>query len=103
MYLRGQKLECVDDTNFRNPHLAHLTDGKHPVKGQIYTFRGYTGGEFIMVEEIVGKPHHWQYGYGEGGWFPHRFRPITDISDLQKLLKVREQKLLKTHKDRVDA
>jgi len=74
-----QKVVCVDDSNYRNSHLMHFFS-KPPVRGQIYTVRGFTVEGLILLKEIENPPYQWRYGFYEGGYLPSRFRPIDDLT-----------------------
>jgi len=76
----GQKVVCVDATNFRNPHLSYLTNGKYPCLGMVYTIRGFTPSAMILLEGMHCAPYSWTTHYGEGGWLPWRFRPVIEKS-----------------------
>lgn len=73
----GQKVVCVDDSNFKNPHLS----ATKPVTGRTYTIRGFTPCGNVLLCEVVNPPHYWIWGYGEGGWFLSRFRPLDALTE----------------------
>lgn len=79
MFRVGQKVVCVDDSNYRNPHLAHLFSNP-PVRGRIYTVRGITAGGLVLLKEIENPPYRWRDGFYEPGYLPFRFRPIDDLT-----------------------
>jgi hypothetical protein len=74
----GQKVICVNDEDgdFRTKYGGGYSNGLR--KNAIYTVSRIIEERFIHVAGI------------KGGWFADRFRPITDISELVKLTKVRE-------------
>lgn len=86
------RLECIDDDVY--PSWRRLVE-IHPVKGRIYTLResfdeeGYT---YIRLVEIVNKLMDYgePYGMQEVAFNREKFRPVTDISALTKLTKVKE-------------
>jgi hypothetical protein len=79
----GQKVVCVDASY--NGKLRKK-DRPWPVEGAVYTVGGFDEDNCLCLEEInrrwLGEPY---------GFYPHRFRPVVDISDLQAI--VREQML----------
>lgn len=75
----GQKVVCVDDQNFRNPdHIGTPIAPTAPVRGTVYHVRSFSPSGNVLLAEIVCAPHAWEWGYGEGGWLPRRFRPVTE-------------------------
>lgn len=70
MFHVGQKVVCVDDSNF-GPH------GPWVVKGQIYTVKriDVVCGPGISVHELPSEDKHSFYY-----WRMSRFRPLTDTS-----------------------
>jgi hypothetical protein len=63
-----------------------------PIKGQIYTIRGFPDAEAMFLEEIVNKPNVYTDNgkliTREKGWFRSSFRPLikTDISIFEAML-----------------
>jgi len=76
-FVVGQKVVCVDDSI----RPGRVRQAGHDIrKGQIYTVYGFQisrSGDLNV--ELVELPH-------PNGYFPSRFRPVTDISDPQKLV-----------------
>jgi hypothetical protein len=91
------KVVCiVDVSKSQFPRLGYYEIG--PVYNQVYTVRKkltYTIGNKkiygYLLEEIVNIPQRYSQGVEEVNFATRMFRPITDISDLQKLTKVREK------------
>lgn len=82
------KVECIND-DWSLP-LSFIT---YPVKGQIYHVRSIItreGKRGYYLEEIVNEPGNWRDGFFEPAFAAESFRPITDISALTRLTKVRE-------------
>jgi hypothetical protein len=92
MYV-GQRIECINDDGF--PILYRFAN--YPVKGGIYTVRDFSDidGD-VLLNEIVNTISLCQHsGTGdiamrECSFDQDRFRPLTDISVLEELLKVKE-------------
>lgn len=73
----GQKLCCVDDSAWKCS-LRNLPN--RPVKGRVYTVRGFFGADSIYLEEIL-NPSDAKWGngdVGEGSFWTRRFRPIVE-------------------------
>ncbi len=89
----GQKIVCIDSEGNRKyvpPHLSHRTFGNDNMgglkKGDIYTVEShidYEGVPTITVEEI--KRYH--PSGGAAGFYVGRFRPVTNISIFEAMLK----------------
>lgn len=90
----GQKVVCVDDANFavdKDP-LGKRALPNRPIKGCVYTVRGFVDHDAIYLEEIRNpKNVKWGDGIGEGAFYAKRFRPIverkTDISFAVEILR----------------
>jgi hypothetical protein len=82
----GQIVECISDHWIFAPHRIV------PIKGQRYTVitptMGLEGTPGLVLKECPASlPDGWLNPYG---WTAEYFRPVTDISQLQELLKVKE-------------
>lgn len=86
----GAKVECIEGPNAANLAAHERQLGMHineAVAGKCYTLRGVVNryGIFgVLVDEIV-NPLHPHLGV-EMMFRVERFRRVTDISDLQRLL-----------------
>lgn len=89
------RVECIKDfeaQRLRRPYKDEI----FPVFGQIYTVRDIKsaigGGDrkFYLLEEIINAPRQYNNAFGEPAFESTGFRPVTDISALTKLTKVRE-------------
>lgn len=92
----GQKVECI------KAHDARLYFGCIiPTVGQFYHIRdvdplGEAGlhlVEIINAEVFCVSSDTGQRVFTEPSWFPENFRPVTDISALKALEKVKEPEL----------
>ena len=87
MFFIGQQVVCIDDNFAPARRLFKL-----PVKGQIYTIRGFMDEDgddlAVWLEEIVNNPAHFRDGFGECSFYVWRFRPLkaTDISIFTAIL-----------------
>lgn len=81
MFRIGQQVVCIDDKDWRNPGLIGSPAAPTtPVKGLVYTVRGFSPSDAVYLEEIVCAPYPWNWGIGEGGWLRRRFRPVKETS-----------------------
>ena len=83
------KVVCIDHLH----NTFQYPDEIMPVKGQIYTVRntlrlGDITGYYLV--EIINKPKWYQHGFMELAYNVTHFRPVTDISALTELTKVKE-------------
>lgn len=97
-YKIGQKVVCINNT----PHPGRRWTGDIPVVGRVYTVAGFTASLYddapcFLLEEIKNRSfiyHKFKKVRIDMGYRTTRFRPVvekkTDISELQKLTKVKE-------------
>lgn len=85
------KVICIRDNWHKHGDITY------PVKGIIYTVRGTRKNrppheirDGYLFEEIHNPVMDWLTGFEEASFDIHCFRPITDISALVELTKVRE-------------
>lgn len=77
MFRAGQKVVCVDAKPRARNRPTHLVEGSiYTIHKEFDTISGYVG---VLLEELKPPDHG-------VGWFADRFRPLTDISELEKLL-----------------
>jgi hypothetical protein len=91
MFRVGQKVVCVDDTPYPDGY-----NKLYPVKGSIYTIRGFHTESHIddvgiYLEEVVNPPIEWSDSTAcEWPFASYRFRPVversTDISIFTEML-----------------
>ncbi len=84
MFFVGQKVVCVDTSEWNLGAEKAAKGNVFPVKGGIYTIREVVDGDGLLLMEIVNPPTWW--GKVEIGFFASRFRPVTDISDLKEIV-----------------
>lgn len=68
----------------------------YPVKGQVYTIRQiltFENAPFYLFDEIKNPEMIWILGVHEMCFATYFFRPVTDISELQKLTKIKTHEL----------
>jgi hypothetical protein len=83
MFVPGQLVVCVDDSEWRRPC---WNDEHTPTKGTVYTVRdavlawGGTkvGEQHIHLIEVVNEAKKYASGFGEPWWWHGFFRPIDD-------------------------
>lgn len=101
MFYVGQKVVCVDD---RFPYKA-LPTTIRPIAGNIYTVtRGNFMDRVVWREGIeIAEARNTRPNAGHTGFLAARFRPVTDISDLQAIVaEVKTGKPRKIKADRFD-
>jgi hypothetical protein len=90
----GQKVVCVDDTNYHPDSGNGEMGGELPVKGNIYIVSA-TG--LTNPVDPNNLPCIHVEGLDRDDEYPlwaHRFRPLTDISIFEEMLKKKPHQLL---------
>ncbi len=88
MMLRiGQKVVCINDVGGGRRLNANEI---YPVKGTVYTIRGFKDKDALWLYEIRNKEQKYVDGFSELSFYAKHFRPIidrpTDISFAYQIL-----------------
>mgnify|MGYP001610460208 CR=1 FL=1 len=79
----GQKIVLINDKWSAD---ADKYVPNRPVKGGVYTIRGFDGGQLdpdefgVFLEEMVNPERDYLGGRQEGSFYAHRFRPVRTTS-----------------------
>lgn len=90
MWHVGQRVVCVDDSNWSDDHI------KHPIKGRIYTIREIDtigGIDGFWLEEIINPIKTYCDGVCEAGFKRERFKPLDEkrLDIFREMLTVKKR------------